>query len=80
MLIQSPGLYCFLHDRLINQERFVGTRNSNFIYKARRLKRWWTTVPKNHVIRVRIQAPFILKGEGPKSDTPGFPAASGAGV
>ena len=42
----------------------VGTRNSNSIWKTSRPRRWWTRVPKNHLTQVRIQASFILKGEG----------------
>ena len=41
-----------------------GARNSNFIKKVSRLRRWWTRVPKNHLTQVRIQASFILKGLG----------------
>ena len=41
----------------------VRTRNSNFIWKASRLG-WWTSVPENHLTRVRIQASLIIKLEG----------------
>ena len=44
------------------ERRVGGARNSNFIWKANRLRRWWTNVPKNHLTRVRIQASFVLKG------------------
>ena len=32
--------------------------------KTRRPKSCWASVPKNHLIGVRIQASFILNGEG----------------
>ena len=42
----------------------VGTKGSNFIGKASRLRIWWTSVPKNHFTWVRIHTSFILKGRG----------------
>ena len=42
-------------------------RNRYFIGKAIRLRRWWVSIPKNHLPKVRIQASFILKEEGVKS-------------
>ena len=39
----------------------VGARNSDFIQKARRPKRWWTTVPKNYLCWVRIRVSFTQK-------------------
>ena len=45
-------------------DRGVGARNNDFIQKARSLRRWWTSVLENHLTQVRIQASFILKGEG----------------
>lgn len=42
----------------------VGARNSNFIWKARRWRRWWTSVPKNHLTCIRIQLSFIVKSGG----------------
>ena len=36
----------------------------DFIQKTNRLRRWQSSVPKNHLPRVRIQASFILKAEG----------------
>ena len=42
-------------------------RNSDFIRKAGRLQRCWRRVPKNHLLQIRIQASFILKGVGVKS-------------
>ena len=38
-------------------------RNSDFIQKISRLKRWWISVPKNHLTWVRNQASFVLKRE-----------------
>ena len=40
-----------------------------FIWKVNRARRWWTSVPKNHLLQVRIQS-FILTGEGVKSSLP----------
>ena len=37
---------------------------SNFIWKVRRPRRWWTRVPKNHHAQIRIQSSFIPKEEG----------------
>ena len=33
------------------------------IWKASRLRKWWTSVPQNHLPQVSILASFILKGE-----------------
>ena len=41
----------------------AGVRNSDFIQKISRLKRWWISVPKNHLTWVRNQASFVLKRE-----------------
>lgn len=46
--------------RLVNLV-VVGEKNSDFIEKDRRLKRWWTSALKNYLLRVRIQVSFILK-------------------
>ena len=37
-------------------------------------------IPKNHLAWVRIQAPFILKGEGVKSNISWFLSVSGGNV
>ena len=56
-------------------ERWVaGARNSQ------QTERWWAHAPKNHLARVRIQASFILKGEGAKSNISCFRSASGRDV
>ena len=60
VIFLSPSSYCSPHDRPINRE----TRCWDFIQKASRPRRWWTSVPKNRLPRVRIQGSFILKGEG----------------
>ena len=59
-----------------HQRQFVGTRNSYFIWKAGRLRRWWTHVPKNHLAWVRIWASFIPRGEEVKSSISWFWSAS----
>ena len=41
----------------------VGTRNSNFIWKASGPWRRWVSIPKKHHPLVRIQASFMLRGE-----------------
>ena len=41
-----------------------GAMKRDFIQKTNRLRRWQSSVPKNHLPRVRIQASFILKAEG----------------
>ena len=43
------------------RDELLGARNSNFIQKASRRRRWWTSVPKNHLTSVRIQDSFTLK-------------------
>ena len=58
--LASPSSYSSLHDRSINTE-VVRARNSDFSQKASRLKRWWTSVPNDHLTQVRIQISFILK-------------------
>ena len=42
----------------------VGGRNSGFIWKTSRPRRWWTSAPKNHLARVRIQASLYHSGMG----------------
>ena len=44
------------------EREVVGTRNIDFIQKASRLRRWWTSILKNRVDQVRIQASFVPKG------------------
>ena len=46
--------------------------NSNFMRKIIRLRRWWTSVPKNHLPQVRILAFLILKREGVWLDAASF--------
>ena len=41
-----------------------GAMKRDFIQKTNRLRRWQSSVPKNHLPRVRFQASFILKAEG----------------
>ena len=75
-LLPSLSSYYSLHYRPIIERQGVGARNSDFIWKAGKLRWWWTCAPKNHLAWVRIQAPLILKGEGVKSNTSWFPSAS----
>ena len=45
------------------KRQVVGARNSNFIQKARWLRRWQISVPKNYLLSLRIQPAFeFLKG------------------
>ena len=37
-----------------------GAKNSDFIGKASKARRWWTSVPKNHLTCVRIQELFFF--------------------
>lgn len=48
----------------VNWRWLVRARNSGFIWKANRLRRCWTPVPKNHLPWVWFQASLIWKGEG----------------
>ena len=41
----------------------VGARNRHFIWKVSRLRRCWTSFPKNHPTWVRIQISFTPKGD-----------------
>ena len=61
-MLPSSNLYSSPHDRPINW--VVEAGNSDLVQKASRLRRWWTSVPKNHHTWLRIQASFIVKGEG----------------
>ena len=58
-LLPSPGSP---HNRPINQ--VLGIKNSDFIQKASRPRRWWTSILKEHPAHLRVQASFTLKGEG----------------
>ena len=51
-------------DRSVNQDTRSWARNSDFILKVRRQRRWQTHVLKEHLAQVRIQASFTLKEEG----------------
>ena len=42
----------------------IRASTSDFIQKVSRLRRWWTSVPKNHLDWVQIQSSFVLKGGG----------------
>ena len=45
-------------------KRCVNEQSSNdSIWKARRARRWWASVLKNHFTPVRTQDTFILKGD-----------------
>ena len=80
LMLWSLSLYCSPHNRP-NLERWVlEARNNDLIRKASRWRRWWARAPKNHLAWFRIQAPFILKGEGVKSNTSWFPSALGRDV
>ena len=69
-----PGTVSLLHEsRFIlltvwqaskSREEVLAGRNGNFIQQSSKLRRWWTNVPKNHLIWVRIQSSFRLKEEG----------------
>ena len=61
-MLPSLHSYCSLQDRLVSP--VVGARNRGFIQKARKLRRWWISVPKNLLTEVRIQVSFILRVEG----------------
>ena len=45
------------------ERRSIGGKNRDFIQKASRWRICQTSIPKNHLTQVRIQASFILKGE-----------------
>ena len=47
-----------------SRDEFLGQRNRGFIWKASRQRRWWSSVPRNHLILVRIETSFILEEEG----------------
>ena len=79
-MLPSLTSYCSPHNRPVIERWVAGARKSDFIQKASKPRRWWTRVPKNHLAWVRIQAPFILEGEGVKSNTYWFPSASGGDV
>ena len=62
--VQAHMLATLEADKLRN--KLLGWGIADLIQKANRPIRWWTRVPKNHLVWVRIQAPFILAGEGVK--------------
>ena len=76
----SSGSHCLSHNSPISQETTAGAGNSDFIWEDSKPRWWWTHVPKNHLAWVRIQASFILKREGVKSNTSWFPSAFGGNV
>ena len=62
--VSSPSANCLPQGRLIIQRRAVGARNSDFIGKAVRPRRWETGVARNHLPHVRIQASHPKRGGG----------------
>ena len=52
--LSSSSSSCLPHNRPIIKRWGAETRNSDFIWKARRLKRWWTSVLEYHLTRVWI--------------------------
>ena len=65
ILLLSPSSYSSCHTiGQLMERRVVGARNSNFIQKSSRPRRWWTCVSKNHLTQVRIQTSFIIKRKG----------------
>ena len=52
------------HHRPINWEMSYWARNSDFIWKASRWEYGRLVPQRNHIIQVRIQISFILKGKG----------------
>lgn len=60
-LLPSLSLYCRIGQH--TERGVVGTRNSEFIKKASKQRRWQTNVPKNHLNRGRLQASFNNKRE-----------------
>ena len=76
ILSLSLGSHCLSHNSPISQETTAGAGNSDFIWEDSKPRRWWTHVPKNHLAWIRIQASFILKREGIKSNISWFPSAS----
>ena len=70
-LLSSLSSSCLLHNRPVIKRQVVGKVKRDFIPKSNWLRRWWTHARKNPLARVRVQAPFTLKGEGVKSCFPG---------
>ena len=62
-MLLRPSPYCWPHDRPRNRETSCWGKEEWLFQKASRRRRW-TSVPKNPLTWVRIQASFILKGEG----------------
>lgn len=61
IILLSPNS-CFLPHTGQEIERWgIGARNSDFIWKASRPRIWRTSIPKNLLTWIGIQASFILK-------------------
>ena len=45
-LLMNPSFYCSLHYRPINWEESCWGRNSDFIRKVSKWRRWWTHAPR----------------------------------
>lgn len=61
---QSKLVLLFSYHSPINRETGVGVRNNDFIRKASRLRRWWTSVPNNHLAQVWMLLAFIEQRGG----------------
>lgn len=48
----------------------------DFILQSSQLRRWQTSVPKNYLPYIRIQASFMLKGKGCGSDVANLGASN----
>ena len=66
VVLPKSSLLCLLHDRPINWEmrQVVGARNNDVNQKASGLRRWQTSVSKNHLPSVQFWRKSIYRGRG----------------
>ena len=63
-VLPSLNSFCSLHNRPINRETSCWSNEQRLYMESQQPRRWQTNVLENHLPVVRIQASFILKGEG----------------
>lgn len=64
LCVTSPTSFYATHNRLVDQEERCWDKESNFIQKTSKPRRWWTIVLKNHLLGYEIGTSLMLaKGE-----------------
>ena len=63
-LLQSPGLYCFLHDRLTNQERSCSYKEQQLYLESQETEKMVDYCPKEPCYQSQNSGSFYAKSVG----------------